>query len=437
MATVLFLGAIFFQLCHCIKMSVGIEHDLSRPTYGLEGKSSSQLNYDDRNGLKLGGTLNDILGPPIKIANGLGNLFKGSNLAGIGGGLRGGGALLGFDAKLLETAGAGNMFKGGLMLNGLQMKHNLGASQPAGSQTKGEQQIVQTTDEAQSATKGGPNLGMLAAPKGQKIASIIELPVKVVAMKDLMTGKALSGVGQMKGATAQAVDSTGQQLMAKGQALKSQGISQILQGATEGVQNLGNMFQKTSQDVNSAIKLFPLVWDMQQQESAANHEATKQRQQQQQHLVSSPHQLGASHGSSSGLTGGSLFGGLLGGLGSGGGGAQSHDYAAVSSANNPLLGLLTNPAFKSSLLPLEPLAGGPLGQALGAKLPMGSGAGQANPGHTTSFILDAIPGIKYSEQMSFSPNQQPRMEHHTQTSKAQAPIVQQQQQQQQQNEQKT
>lgn len=385
MATLLFLGAIVVQLSQCIKFSVGIEHDLSGPTYGLEGKSSSQIRYDDRNGLNLAGTIGDILGPPIKIANGLGNVIQGSNMAGIGTSLRGGGALLGFDAKLLETAGAGNLLKGGLLWNGAQAKANVA--------------------------------GQLAGPKGQKIASIIEVPVKVVAMKDLAAGKALSTVGQVKHATAQAADSKGQALLLQGQALKTQGLNQIVQGANEGVQNIGNMVQKTTENVNSAIRLFPLVWDMQQQQYAA--EAAKGQQQQhpiqQQNLVSTPHQLGgaASHGSSS-LTGGSLFGGLssiLPGMGQQFG--PNHGYAALWNATSPLTNLLMNPAVNPFFFPLT---NGPLGQAIVAKQPIGthesaaygggsSGSGGSKTGEdeqSMSFNYNLFPGLKYSEHISSS-----------------------------------
>lgn len=397
-----------------MQVSIGIQHDMSKPTYGLQQPTSSQIQYDDKTGLSLKGTIGELLGPPIKIANGFGNIIHGGNMAGIGNSLKSGGALLGLDAKVLEAAGGAHLLKGGLLMGGAAAKHAAA--------------------------------GAIAGPTGQKISSIIEVPVKVVAVKDLASGKVLHGLGQMKQAEAQAIDTKGQTLVRDGNALKSQGLNQIIQGTQEGVQNIGNLVSKTSENVNSAIKYLPLIMEMQsmQQQHTDTTKGGQYAQQeehrpQQSHLKSTPHQMGGGSGSS-GLTGGSLFGGLgslmpgfssndplglialTGGNGANIGTYQSGSnrnpfgslfgasgpnptYAAVMNSTNPLTNLLMNPGMNPFLLPI---AGGPLSQSLAFKQPIGThesssaSSSSSHNGQGTSFSYNLFPGVKVSETVSSS-----------------------------------
>jgi hypothetical protein len=373
-------------------LSVGIDHDMTQPTFGLEGKTGSTIKYDNQNGLNLGGTISDLLGPPIRMANGFGNLIKGSNMATMGTGLKSGGALLGFDAKVLETAGAGNLLSSQLLMNAAQAKKNAA--------------------------------GEVAGPKGQKIASIIEIPVKVVAMKDLAEGKAFTALGAAKAAGANQMTNQGTNMLNEGQALKAQGINQIFQGASQGVQNIGNMVQKTTDNMNTAFRLLPLIWDMQQQDAAAASTKGQQQLQQQQvaqqqqvtkqeRPVSTPYQM-------SSPTGGSFFGGLaslIPGLSSsalqgnhGFGAGPNPSYAAVWNTTSPLTNLLMNPSLNPFLMPLTT---GPFGQAIVAKQPIGTPeASNANGGAgpkgglltsgagSQSYDFSLLPGVRYRETVS-------------------------------------
>lgn len=337
-----------------ISLSINVEHDMSAPTYGLQQPTSSQLTYDPQHGLNMKGTINDILGPPIKIANGFNSMLTGSSMAGVGSSLKAGGAVLGLDAKLLEAAGGANILKGGLLL-GRAAGHKAVAT-------------------------------ALAGLPGKKIASIVEVPVKVVAVKDIAAGKVLKGLGAVKGVKAAAAINEGQALMEKGGALKKTGLSQVVEGATEGMQNIGHMVQQTANNAATAFKFLPLVLESeQQQQQQAKEEATKsgadqQQHQQQQHQLqhheSSAKQAG---GSGAPITGGSMFGGLasllggsgssnpdpLGGLfGSGHHNNDHHGYAAVLDSASPLTNLLMNPNVNPFLYPM---AGGPLGQSLASK----------------------------------------------------------------------
>lgn len=389
LALLIAIGAIG-QVCNAA-VSVGIDHDLTKPTYGLEGKSSSQISYDQQNGLSMSGTVADLLGPPIKIANGFNNILKGHNLANMGTGLKTSGALLGFDAKMLETLGAGKMLKGGFLLNGAKTK----------------------ADWA----------GQVAGPKGQKIANIIEVPVKVVAVKNVAAGKMLGTLGAAEAAGAQQLGSKGQAMFSQGQELKSSGLSQMIQGASEGVQNIGNMVQKTSDNVNTAYKLLPLVWDMKQQqvsqqreEEAAAKGQQQQMQQSQSHPVSTAYQMSPP----SPLTGGSLFGGLaslMPGLSSSTlngqnlpGSGPNPTYAALWNTTSPLTNLLLNPGANPFLLPLK---AGPLGQAFAGIQPIGTAQasnggsngnnkGSSLVGHSQSYDFSLFPGLKYRETISAS-----------------------------------
>lgn len=395
-------------------VNVGIEHDMTQPTYGLEGKTGSTINYDTKNGFNLGGTINDLLGPPIKIANGFNSIIKGNNMASMGTGLKTGGALLGFDAKMLETAGAGNLFKSQLLLSPFQQRYGPAAT----GQTKTNEATGQTKTGDGYAPAGG-DMGGFKTPKGQKIASIIEIPVKVVALKDLAEGKALTALGAAKAAGANQMTSKGQTLMSQGQALKSQGLNQIVQGATEGVQNIGNMFQRTSDNMNTAFKLFPLIMDMQAQDAAKGQQQVQQQQAQQQQQqvvkerpVSTPYQM-------SSPTGGSLFGGLASLIPSlsssalsgnhGPGSGPNPSYAALWNTSSPLTNLLTNPAASPFLLPFTT---GPLGQAIVAKQPIGTAEASSANGApmrggllttgagSQSFDFSLLPGVRYRETVS-------------------------------------
>lgn len=334
-----------------ISLSINVEHDLSKPTYGLQQPTSSQLTYDPQHGLNMKGTINDILGPPIKIANGFHNMLAGGSMAGVGSSLKAGGAVLGFDSKLLEAAGGAHLLKGGLLMGHVAGKKALATA--------------------------------LAGLPGKKIASIIEVPVKVVAVKDLAAGKLLKGAGAIKGLEAAAALGKGKALIEKGGALKNQGLNQVMEGAQEGLQNIGNMVQHTASNAATAFKFLPLVLDMEQQQlhEQQTKEGTKsgEHHQQQQHLESSAKQ------SSGPISGGSMFGGLssllpgigmggsdpLGGLFGLGNGHYNNDgnhhggYAAVLNSTSPLTNLLMNPNLNPFLYPMS--QGGPLAQSLASK----------------------------------------------------------------------
>lgn len=365
------------------QVSVGIEHDLSKPTFGLQGPTASQMTYDERNGLNLKGTVNDLLGPPIKIANGFQNVMTGNGMAGLGAASKVGGAVLGFDAKLLETAGLGHLLKGGLLMGGAMAKTG-----------------------AATAVAGLP---------GKKISSIIEVPVKVVALKDLAAGKAMAGLGVMKELEAMSAKQKGATLIRDGEALKSKGYEQVRQGANEGLQNLNNMFQQTSGNVASAFKLLPLVLDMPQQ----------QQQQQQQIEQQAP---GGPNHKGTGLFGGSSpfdpLLSVLSGAANNNGQQQHHalpqlglfgphhnGFAAVLNSSSPLTNLLTNQNLNPFLMPISagsagPLAAGPLGQSMFGKpgplsasnnlLPMLAGQLSGNPPPVQS-TYSWFPGVKVTE----------------------------------------
>lgn len=379
-------------------VNVNIDHDLSEATYGLEGKTGSSIKYDQQNGLNLGGTVADLLGPPIKIANGFNSFVKGNNMATVGTGLKTGGALLGLDAKLFEAAGAGDIFKGNLLLNSLQRKHSSGGQTTA--QTTAQMPTQQTTQQV--AVDSTP-IHMMLPTKGEKIANIVEIPVKVVAMKDLMGGKMMNGIGAIKGAGASHLTNKGQDMMSQAQALKMSGINQMIQGANEGVQNLGNMFQRTAGNMQTAIKLAPLVWDMQQQDSAKGGQ--QQQVVKEQRPTSMAYQAAAP-------TGGSLFGGLASLLPNFGAQGANPSYAAVLNATDPLMRLLTNQNMSPFLLPFT---SGPLGQSVALKQPIGTEVASGNPvggggpnrgGLLTtgqgsqSFDFSLLPGVRYRETVS-------------------------------------
>lgn len=371
------------SIIQATQLSVGIEHDLSKPTYGLHGPSSSQLSYDDKNGINLKGTINDLLGPPIKIANGFNNMISGSKMAGVGNSLKSGGAVLGIDAKLLEAYGGSHLLKGGLLMGGAAAKTGLA-----------------------TAIGGLP---------GKKISSIIEVPVKVVAMKDLAYGKAMTGLGKMKAAEAVASKTKGENMIKEGEQLKSQGINQMVQGATEGLQNLGNMVQQTSGNAATAFKLLPIILDLPMGQEPQQQQQIDTTKTSQQHM-DSPHLTN----NAGALTGGSLFGGLtslIPGLANDpllgnrspmanlfSGQNPHNSYAAVLNSTNPLTNLLMNPSMNPFILPLGSISGGPLGQALSGKQP-GLGGSSSLLGGQSSYNYNLFPGVKMSETTSsYLPN---------------------------------
>lgn len=409
-----------------IQLSIGVEHDLSQPTYGLQGRSSSQMSYDERNGLQLAGTIGDILGPPVKIANGFGKMLAGSGLAGAGSSLKSGNAVLAIEPKMLEAAGGASMLKGGLLMGGAAAK--VGAAKLAG---------------------GLP---------GKKIASIIELPVKVVAMKDLAKGKGLVGLGRAKQQQAQQERAKGDTMVRDGQALKSEGMRQVMQGASEGVQNFGNMVQQTAENAANAFKFLPILMDLPTPDSSSTsaagtkgeHQVQQQQQQEHEQLLAPHHHSAqtATHAKAGSLTGGSLFGGLgsLVPALSGGGGASGatfgstttaadtaaahqqplenlfapfmnhNGYAAVLNATNPFTSFIMNPRTNPLLLPFSVgnslLESAPLGQSIGSKSSsMAAGASKSasasaaaasSHGSTNHYNYNLLPGLKISETMSSS-----------------------------------
>lgn len=414
-----------------IQLSIGVEHDLTQPTYGLRGRSSSQMSYDDRNGLQMSGTVNDILGPPVKMANGFGKMLAGSNMAGVGSSLKDGSAVLGIDSKLLEAAGGASMLKGGLLMGGSAAK--VGAAKIAG---------------------GLP---------GKKIASIIELPVKVVALKDLAAGKAMYGLSKAKQQQAQQESSKGENMIREGQALKSQGMKQVMQGASEGMQNIGNMVQQTAENAATAFRFLPILMDLPTPNSSSGsgtkggEQVQQQQQQQQEHLLA-PHYSSSSgstsHAKAGSITGGSLFGGLgslvpaltgaSGATGSAAGstGAQQpleslfapfmnhNGYAAVLNATNPFTNFIMNPRTNPFLLPFTGtnnnanggfgglFEGGPLGQSIGSKssaltpssLSSSAATKSASSGGSTNhYNYNLLPGLKISETMSSSGPSKPHL----------------------------
>lgn len=95
--------------------SASVSSDMSKPTYGLQGATSSSIGYNSQDGLAIKGQLGDILGPPIKIASGIGNIVTGSALSGLGTSVSSGSAILGKDANLLQAFGQAEKLKGGAM----------------------------------------------------------------------------------------------------------------------------------------------------------------------------------------------------------------------------------------------------------------------------------------------------------------------------------
>lgn len=231
-----------------LQFSGSLDSDLSRPTFGLQGPSSSAVSYDEKNGLNMKGPVNDLLGPPIKIATGFNQLFSGTNMAGIGSGLQANGALLNFDSRILDALAGASMLKGGALLGGSAAK--VGAAK------------------------------ILAGEPGKKIASIIELPVKLVGVKDLAAGKAIKSLSDLSAQEAQTSQTKGAELVRQGDAIKSQAMTQIMQGAAQGVQNIGNMVQQTTGNAAAAFRLLPTILEMQKPQRSPQQQQVQQQQQQ-------------------------------------------------------------------------------------------------------------------------------------------------------------
>lgn len=348
-----------------VAFSAGLESDLSRPTFGLQGQSESSMSYDDRNGLNMRGVIADILGPPIKIANGFNQMLTGNNMAGLGSTLQNNGAVLNVDSQLLEGAGDASLLKGGLLLGGSAAK--VGAAK------------------------------VLAGTPGKKIASIIELPVKVVALKDIAAGKALRAAAEQSQGGQQIEQSQvkGSEGMRQGESSATKGMNQVIQGATEGVHNIENMIQKTAGNAAAAFRLLPIVLDSQ---------VSPEGQQQQQQV--SPSSGNVRHG-----LGSSLFGGLSALMP----GSQNSNplmaqngLAAVLNATNPLTNLFLNPAVNPFLLPLS-TSNNPIAQGLTNKQPIGlagaSSVGQPQQAHglfgnSNSLSYNIFPGVRVKETSS-------------------------------------
>lgn len=374
------------------QVSIGMDSDMSRPTYGMHGQSSSQVTYNDQNGINLKGAIQDILGPPIKMATGFNNMLTGSGMADVGHSLKANGAVLGFDSKLLEAAGGAHLLKGGFLLG------KTGAKTAAATAAKG--------------------------PVGKKISSIIEMPVKVVAMKDLATGKAMAGMGKVKGAEALAMKTKGATMIKAGETLKAQGLNQVLQGANEGFQNIGNAVQQTAGNAATAFKLLPIILDMPMQQQ--QQQQPIQQQVQQETKTSGQYAYPTAHQ----MNGGSLFGGLgslIPGLGKSsssmdpfapfigssqtspfnlfGANNHAHSYAAVLNNTNPLTNLLMNSGSGGILYPIM---SGPLGQSLSGKQAGTSGGflgpipglGSTPIGQGESYTYSLLPGVTVRESVS-------------------------------------
>lgn len=374
-----------------------INHDMSQQTLAQQGPSSSKISYDDRNGLNMQGPIQSLLGPPIKIAHGFGNMFQGSNMAGMGSSLKNSAGIVGVDAKLLEAAGGASLLKGGLLLGGAAAKTG-----------------------AATVLKGLP---------GKKIASIIEMPVKIVALGDIAAGKALKTIGNAKSREAQQSVQRGDEMVRQGDNLKQEGLQQVLQGAAEGAHNFGSMVQQTSSNAADAIRLLPIMLNMHHQQQPRPVEQPQIEQQEATKSVPQP----AKQRQQS-LTGGSLFGGLgslLPGIGespfshntlNGNGGSAlgnlfgfggnhnngfgSNSLAAVLSASNPFTNLLMNPALNPYLMPL----GGPgssLGEGTKTSASSGGlfGSNLDRNGQSSTTTYNLFPGLRFRETISSHPPQ--------------------------------
>lgn len=331
-----------------IQFKVKIEHDMSKPTYGLLGQSSSQLSYDSRNGLKLKGTIKDVLGPPIKVAKGVKNILKGSGMGGlgdVGASMRSNGAILGVDVARLEANGGTSLLRGGLL---------------------------------RSISKSSDVANLVRRLPGQRMSSVIELPVKVVSLKDLAGGQ-----------------STAKDSATRGEALRRQGMNQVIEGASEGVQNLNNMVQKATGDAASAFRLLPVIIDMQREEYEQEQKEKNEKQAKVENKSSATHQQLSD-------TPNPLLGGLNSLLNHNGPqqagfhDSQNH-YAAMLNADNPLTGLLMNPELNPILTPISE---GPLAQSLADKLSVPSPQQVPNPnniGHSITTRYRPFPDVQRTE----------------------------------------
>lgn len=388
-ATLAFLISI--QVIGCISISVTADSDTSKSTLGLLNPTPPSIfHYDDKTGISMQGPVADIFGPPVKIADGFRQLFTGSTMAGLGNSMQSNGAILNLDAHMLEAAGAGHLLKGGVLLGG-------------------------------SAAKVGAAT-VLGGMPGKKIASVVEIPVKVVALKDLAAGKIMREMGQGKARDAEQSREKGAQMAKEGDSMKQKGMNQILQGATEGVQNMGNIIQQTTNNAASAMRLLPILLDM----PAKGTEEQGQQADGTKSGTSSTTTNTNKHPFSNPLN---PFGGLAslfqpavsgGGFMNGGqdpGAKLGNGFAAVVNLTHPLAGMITNPSLNPFLLPITNAAANlgpisPITQGFGNKQPIGvSGASSLGSGasglnlfpsplggpHSNSFSYIPFPGVKVSE----------------------------------------
>lgn len=233
------ISVFHFQPLDAIQLKVKIEHDMSKPSYGLLAPTSSHLTYDSRAGLKLKGTIQDILGPPVKVARGVKNILRGSGMGGLGAStsssMRSGAAILGIDTHRLEQAGASNLLENGLLRSVTGVKPEADVAD-----------IIQDTP-------------------GHKIANIIEIPIRVPSRRN---NSGRNSAGQPDN------------VASNGEALRQMGIKEIFEGASEGVQNLGSMVSRATGDASSAFRLLPMIIDMQREDYEQEQKQKQSKQNQ-------------------------------------------------------------------------------------------------------------------------------------------------------------
>lgn len=212
------MALIAIKLSAAIQFKVKIEHDMSKPTFGLLAPTSSKLTYSSRKGLQLEGTVQEILGPPVKVARGVNNILRGTGAINDNGA-----AILGIDTRRLEAAGADRLISDGLLRS---------ASHPS---------IVDIVQDL----------------PGREVSNIVEVPVKVPSLRHSL-GRSNNG-----------------------EALRREGIKEVFEGASEGVRNIGNIMSRASSDASTAFRLLPMIIDM-QREDYEQEQAQKSKRRQYQ-----------------------------------------------------------------------------------------------------------------------------------------------------------
>lgn len=345
-----------------IQFKVKIEHDMSKPSYGLLMPTSSQLTYDPQNGLKLKGALKEVLGPPVKVVRGVKNILRGSRLGGlgaVGATMRTHGAVLGVDTHKLEATGASKLIERGL----LRSVSGVGA--------------------------GADLAGIVEDLPGRRLSSMIEVPVKVVSVRDLSSSRRSSARSEGRHAEDPALT---------GEELRRTGFNQVFEGASESVQNLGNMVSRASNDAATAFRLLPVVLDIQREEY--EQEQKEKQKKAQEKSSADPGQTGAASNSllaslTSILTGDNANHAQL-------VSNQENQYAAMLGAGNPLANLL----MSSNLDPiLTPISASPLTQSLQMKqlLPEPQVPNSSPIGQSITNRYRPFPGVSLSETISDSP----------------------------------